>query len=119
VRATGYNIAAGSSSGSNLTLLTDTSSTRLNTSLAGSAYDYAILDFRRTTAVASTLTITSILAQLWPTGVSPTLTGNHIPGEGNTGLKFVGGSMESQYRLVTADAARWEGLGFSLLEVEA
>jgi len=117
-RLTGYNIAAGSSSGSALTLLTDTSSTRLNASLAGSSYDYAILDFRRTSSAASTLTVTSALAQIWPTGVTPTLTGNHLPGEGHSGVRFLGGSTSSQYRLVR-DGARWEGLGFSLLEVGA
>jgi hypothetical protein len=118
VRLTGYNIAAGSSSGSNLTLLTDTASTRLNATLAGSSYDYAILDFRRTTSAASTLTVTSVAAQLWPSAVTPTLTGSHLPGEGNTGCRFLGGSMQSSYRLLT-DSARWEGLGFSLVEVGA
>jgi hypothetical protein len=117
-RLTGYNIASASSSGSNLTLLTDTASTRLNTSLAGSSYDYAILDFRRTTSDASTLTVTSIAAELWPTGTTPTLTGSHKPGEGNSGCRFLGGSVESQYRLAR-DAARWEGLGFTLIEVGA
>lgn len=114
-RLTGYNIAAGSSSGSNLTLLTDTSSTRLNASLAGSSYDYAILDFRRTSSAESTLTVTSVAAQLWPTGTTPTLTGNHLPGEGNSGCRFLNGSMDSQHRLVR-DGARWEGLGFTLIE---
>lgn len=117
-RLTGYNIAAGSSAGSNLTLLTDTSSTRLNASLAGSSYDYAILDWRRTSSAASTLTVTSVLAQLWPTGITPTLTGNHVPGEGNSGCRFYSGTVESQYRLVRG-GARWEGLGFSLIEVGA
>lgn len=116
VRLTGYNIAAGTSSGSNLTLLTDTSSTRLNASLAGSLYDYAILDFRRTSSAASTLTVTSMMARLDPTATTPSLTGNHIPGEGSTGLRFGGGSMESRYGLVTS-SSRWEGFDFSLIEV--
>jgi hypothetical protein len=118
VRATGYNIAGGSSSSSNLTLLTDTSSTRLNATFAGSSYDYVAVEFRRTSSASSTLTVTSMLAQLWPTRVTPTLTGNHRPGDGQTGLRFLGGSMTSSYRLLTS-ADHFAGLGFSMVEVGA
>lgn len=113
-----HNIAAGSSAGSNLTPLTDTSSTRLNASFAGSSYDYVeVFNDWRTSSAASTATVTSRLAQLWPTGVSPTLTGNHIPGEGHTGLQFFSGSMDSTYRVL--GDSRFSSLGFSLIEVGA
>lgn len=118
VRVTAYNIVAASSATTNLTLLTDTSSTRLNASFAGSSYDYVTVDFRRTSAAASTLTITSMLAQLWPTSVTPTLTGNHRPGEGNTGCRFSGGTYSETYRVASDDGERtYKSVGFSLVEV--
>jgi hypothetical protein len=113
-----YNIAAGTSASSDLTLLTDTSSTRLNASFAGSSYDYVqVFNDWRTSSAASTATVTSRLAQLWPTGVTPTLTGNHIPGEGHTGLQFASGSLDGSYRVL--DDSRYSSLGFSLVEVGA
>lgn len=114
-----HNIAAATTSASNLTLLTDTSSTRLNASFAGSSYDYVeVFNDWRTSSAASTMTVTSRLAQLWPTGVTPTSTGNHRPGDGHTGLRFLGGSMTSSYRLLTS-TDHFAGLGFSLVEVGA
>lgn len=118
VHVEAVNIAAGTTSGSNLTLLTDTSSTRLNASFAGSAYDYIIVDLRRTSAAASTVTITSMLAQLYKTTVTPTLTGNHVPGDGHTGLRFLDGNMSSAHRLWLGEE-RFSSLGFSLVEVGA
>lgn len=111
------NIAAGTSTGSNLTLLTDTASTRLNASFSGASYDYVAVDFRRTSSAASTLTITSMLAQLWPTGVSPTLTGNHRPGDGHTGLMFTS-SAGLQHRLMS-DGENFNSGSFALTEVGA
>ena len=110
VRAEGFNIAAGTSSGSALTLLSPTASTRLNKTFAGSSYDYVIVDLRRTSSAASTVTIVSMLAQLYVTGASPTLTGNHQPGEGHTGLRMVG--WEETYAPVSLRSAQ-----FSLFEV--
>lgn len=119
VRVVAYNIAAASSAGSNLTLLTDTSSTRLNASFAGSSYDYVEVYFMRTSGSASTLTVTSMLAQLWPTsGATPTLTGNHRAGEGHTGCRFTGGTWSESYRVASDDGDRlYKGVGFSLVEV--
>lgn len=112
VYVTAYNIGAGSSSGGALTLLTDTSSTRLNATYSGASYNYVAVDFRRTSSAASTLTITSMLAQLHTTGGSPTLTGNHQPGEGHTGLRMLG--WDEEY--IAADA---RSLAFQLVEVGA
>lgn len=121
VRVVAYNIAAGSSAGSNLTLLTDTSSTRLNATFAGSSYDYVEVYFMRTSASASTLTITSMLAQLWPTsGATPTLTGNHRAGEGHTGCRFTGAEWSETSRVASDDGERnYRSLAFSLVEVGA
>ena len=115
---TAYNIAAGSSASSNLTSLTDTSSTRLNASFAGSSYDYVqVFNGWRTSSATSTVTVTSRLAQLWPTGVTPTLTGDHVSGEGHTGLRFSSAGLDGAYRLLGDD--RFSSLGFSLVEVGA
>jgi hypothetical protein len=118
VHVEAHNIAGASSAGSNLTLLTDTSSTRLNASFSGASYDYVAIDFRRTSSASSTLTITSMLAQLWLTGVTPTLTGNHRPGDGHTGLRFSGSSMGLSHRLMTG-SENFSGAAFSLTEVGA
>lgn len=112
VNVQAYNIAAGTSASAALTLLAPTSSTRLNASYAGSSYDYVAVDFRRTSSAASTLTIASMLAQLYTTGSSPTLTGNHRPGEGHTGLKMRG--WETAYGIANTKTAK-----FSLVEVGA
>lgn len=114
-----HNIAAASSTGSNLTSLTDTSSTRLNASFSGASYDYVeVFNDWRTSTATSTAVVTSRLAQLWPTGTTPTLTGNHLPGDGHTGLRFLGGSMTSSYRVLGV-SDHFAGLGFSLVEVGA
>lgn len=69
-----------------LTPIVPTSSTRLNATIAGSAavavqvYLYG----------AGTVTVASLMAQLWPTGASPTLTGVFKPGRGVSGLKWDG-----------------------------
>jgi hypothetical protein len=118
VHVEAHNIAAGSSTGSNLTLLTDTGSTRLNASFAGSAYDYVAVDLRRTSGAASTVTVTSMLAQLWKTTATPVLTGNHVPGDGHTGLWFLDGNMTGAHRLWLGEE-RFSSLGFSLVEVGA
>lgn len=120
VRVTAHNIAAGSSATTNLTLLPETGSTRLNASFAGSSYDYVTVDFRRTSSAASTLTVTSMLAQLWPTGVTPTLTGDHVPGEGHTGCRFAGDLWSESYRVASDDGVRlYKSAAFSLVETGA
>lgn len=118
VRVVAHNIAAGSSAASSLTLLSDTASTRLNASFAGSSYDYVEVYFMRTSGAASTLTITSMLAQLWPTGDSVTLTGNHRHGEGQTGCRFAG-DVWSERDITASEDVELKSAGFTLLEVGA
>jgi hypothetical protein len=118
VRVVAHNIAAGSSAATSLTLLTDTASTRLNASFAGSSYDYVEIYFMRTSGATSTLVVTSMLAQLWPTGDTPTLTGNHRHGEGQTGCMFAG-DVWSERDLTASDDVMLKAAGFTLLEVGA
>lgn len=71
-----------------LTLIGATSSTRMNATFAGSSYQAVKIYITRTTTDASTISLVSMMARLVETGKSLTLTGNHMPGEGHTGLEF-------------------------------
>jgi hypothetical protein len=104
-----------------LTLLSSTGSTRLNASWSGSSYQYAKVYIRRTDTSASTITLSAMMAQLWPTGTSPTLTGNFIAGQGHRGLKFADSASVESYVIV--DPYRnvpihYKGLSTSLIEAQ-
>lgn len=112
--------AASAAASSNLTALSVTGSTRLNTSVASTAAEFVKIGYARSASgTGANVAVTSMMAQLWPTGVSPTLTGNFIPGEGNNGCKFDGGAVQetyvmrdNQYRNV-----HYKGLSFKLIEM--
>lgn len=99
-----------------LTLLTDTSATRMNATFAGSSYQAVKVYFTRTTTASSTLTITSMMARLVETGSSLTLTGNHMPGEGHTGLEFLDDARVETYTYMYPPR---KGLSTTLVEVGA
>ncbi len=99
-----------------LTLLSATSSTRLNTSIASTSAVAVRIFLGRSTTATSTVTLTSMMAQLWKTGVTPTLTGNHIPGEGHTGLMFQDQAMVETYAYINPPR---KALSTSLIEVGA
>jgi hypothetical protein len=101
---------------SNLTLLSPTGSTRLNASFSGVTYQAVEVYLTRTDGSASTITLSSIMAQLWRTGITPTLTGDHIPGEGHTGLEFADDANAETY--VYIDPPR-KALATTLVEVGA
>ncbi len=90
------NGAAAAGATASLTLLGETVSTRLNTTVVGSTYAYAKVFMSRTSSATSTLTWISGMAQLHLTGVSPTLTGLHLPGLGWGGLDFADDSVPVQ-----------------------
>ena len=99
-----------------LTLLAATSATRLNTSIASTSAVAVRIFLGRSAATTSTVTLTSMLAQLWPTGVTPTLTGNHIPGDGHTGLMFVDEARAESYVYINPPR---KALSTELVEVGA
>lgn len=99
-----------------LTLLTDTSSTRMNATFAGSSYQAVKVYITRTSSTASTLTLTSLMARLVETGKSLTLTGSHMPGEGHTGLEFIDDARVETYTYMFPPR---KGLSTTLLEVGA
>lgn len=94
------NGATSAGASTDLTLLSETGSTRLNATVAGSSYAWARVFYTRTSSAASTLTPISLMAQLWLTGVSPTLTGNHLPGEGHTQLDFADDAIIEDYEYI-------------------
>lgn len=83
-----------------LTLLSETGSTRLNATIAGSSYSWARIFYTRTSAAASTLTPISLMAQLWTTGVTPSLVGSHLIGEGHTQLAFADDAIVEDYEFI-------------------
>lgn len=99
---------------SSLTVLSPTASTRLNATYTGASTSYVRVWLGRTTSATSTLTLTSLMAQLWPTGSSPTLTGSHVAGDGHTGLEFIDDAVPEQYY-----ALGMKALQFRLQEVGA
>lgn len=101
-----------------LTLLGETGSTRLNTTVAGATYAFAKVYFTRTSSAASTITPISLMAQLWPAATSPTLTGLHVPGRGHTGLEFADDAVAEDYHMVNAGVP-YRGLSTRLVEVQA
>lgn len=114
------NGAASAASSANLTPITATSTTRLNTSVASTAANYVRVGVATSSlAAAGTLTIASLMSQLWPTGVTPTLTGNFQSGQGNNGCKFTTDAVAENY--VLRDNmnrnVHYKGLSFGLVEV--
>lgn len=99
-----------------LTLLAATSSTRLNTTITSSSAVAVRIFLGRSAATTSTVTLTSMMAQLWETGISPTLTGNHIPGEGHTGLIFADEARAESYVYISPPR---KALSTELVEVGA
>jgi hypothetical protein len=112
------NGAAAAGASSALTLLSETGSTRMNATVAGSSYAFAKVFLSRTSSAASTVTPISLLAQLALTGSSPALTGNHVRGKGHTGLEFVDASMAEQY-LDASTGRHFKALTVELGEVGA
>jgi hypothetical protein len=113
------NGAASPAASANLTLLSVTGTTRLNTSIASTAANYVKVGITRSSASAGTITLASMVAQLWPTGTTPTLTGNFQSGQGNNGCKFSPETREETY-ILRDDRGRnvhYKGLSFTLKEV--
>jgi len=84
----------------NLTLIGETSSTRMNATVSGASYNWARIFYTRTSSAASTLTPISLMGQLWTTGITPTLTGHHMPGEGHTTLDFADDAIIEDYDFI-------------------
>lgn len=71
----------------------------------------------KTTAVASTITLASMVAKLVPEGSTPILETDFVSGEGSTGLRLSGGIKETLY--TAAGNTRVKGFSIKLVETEA
>lgn len=116
VRVVPINTNGTDATATDLTLLTDTSSTRMNATFAGSSYQAVKVFITRTSTTASTITITSMMAQLYKTGTSPVLPSNHLAGEGHTGLMFADEARVENYTYI--DPPR-KAMSTTLVEVGA
>lgn len=73
------------------------SAARLTNSFSGATYKAVEIYLGRASTAASVLTLTSMMAQLWPNGSAPTLTGPHIEGHGHTGCMFADDAVTENY----------------------
>lgn len=110
------NVSGSFASPTSLTPLTASGATRMNASFSGSTY--RAVQIYLTSSGSATVSIVSMMAQLWPTGVSPTLTGNHISGEGVMGLEFTSGITETYYHTKSNGLPARKGASVKLQEVE-
>lgn len=103
---------------SNLTLLSATGSTRMNTTVSGSTYCAVVLYLSQggISTPADSVSITSAMAQLYPTGTTPTLPTSHIMGQGSTGLMFADDAFVETYSYMYPPR---KGISTTLVEVEA
>lgn len=100
----------------NLTLLSKSGSTRINTTFSGSSYQAVEIYITRTADTTATVSITSMIARLYKTGASPALPTSHYHGQGSTGLMFIDDAIVENYIYMYPPR---KGISTSLIEVEA
>lgn len=101
---------------SNLTLLNPTSSTRMNATFSGSTYCAVDVYITRTSTASSTITLTSLMAQLYKTSGTPSLPTSHIMGQGASGMMFADEAIVETYSYMHPPR---KGISTTLVEVEA
>lgn len=101
---------------SNLTLLDYASSTRMNATFNGDTYTAVEVYITRTDSSASTITLFSMMAQLYKNGTTPSLPTSHIPGQGSTGMMFADNAIVETYSYMYPPR---KGISTTLVEVEA
>jgi hypothetical protein len=101
---------------STLTLISPTSATRMNTTFSGEEYQAVQVYITRTAATVSTISLTSMMAQLYKTSVTPTLPTSHIMGAGSTGMMFADDAIVETYSYMYPPR---KGISTTLVEVEA
>jgi hypothetical protein len=118
VRVAPINVDGSNGTDVDLTLLSKSSSTRMNTTFSGSEFQAIRLYITRKTGTAatSTVSITSMMAQLYKTGTTPALPTSHYTGEGSTGLMFADDAIIENYYYMYPPR---KGIATTLVEVEA
>lgn len=99
-----------------LALLSKSASTRMNTTFSGATYSAVQVYITRSADTVSTVSVTSMMAQLYKTGSTPTLPTTHYQGEGSTGLVFVDDAIVETYSYMFPPR---KGISTTLVEVEA
>jgi hypothetical protein len=99
-----------------LTLLSKSSSDRMNTAFGGGTYSAVRVYITRSANTTATVSITSMMAQLYQTGTTPTLPTTHYQGEGSTGLMFVDDAIVETYSYMYPPR---KGIATTLVEVGA
>lgn len=100
-----------------LTMLDAAAPTRFNASFSGGTYKAVRIYMTRTAATASTLSLTSMMAQLWNTSLTP-VGGKHVPGQGFGGLAFSSDIHES-YVIAAGPGRERKGVSVQMTEVES
>lgn len=121
IRVWGYNtpsVEASPVTTATLTMLSSTGAQRLNYSVSGATVQFVKVFLNRTTLEAGSLVISSMMAQLWPTGMTPPLatSGNFIEGRGHRGLKFADGANAETY--VIRDPGRTTPIHYKALSTQ-
>lgn len=98
-----------------ITLTADSAAPAFSSTFSGATYKAVRVYVTRTTTATSTITLTSLWAQMVKTGFTPAIT-RHIPGKGHTGLSFRGDANPVTY--VMADR-HLVGASIVLVETEA
>jgi len=101
---------------SNLTLLNPTASTRMNATFSGSTYCAVDVYITRTSTASSTITLASLMAQLYKTSATPALPTSHIMGQGASGMAFADDAIVENYSYMYPPR---KGISTILVEVEA
>jgi hypothetical protein len=112
-------IATGATSNFNMAPQTATGATRGAGTYNGDTYDYVTVGLARTSVAASTASITSMMGWIHPNTLSPTLTGAHIAGVGQTGCMIDGDLVEEYIQADDFGNRRLKSLSFGLVEVGA
>jgi hypothetical protein len=102
----------------NLTLLSPTGNVRINTVFSSANYTGIIVYLGRTTTSAASISLASMMAQIYPVGYSGSYPQNHIPGRGQAGMEFTTDAIPETYTLVdNAGGRSLKGLSLSMAEV--
>lgn len=99
-----------------LTLLDPNGSVRMNKTLNGATYQAVEIFLMKTDTNPGTVTLNSMMAQLYKTGTTPALPSNHYQGEGSTGLMFADDAIVETYQYMYPPR---KGIATKLIEVEA
>ena len=119
IRAEAHNASTGAIVATNVAPQTATGVTRMATSFNGNTYDYVVFGLARTSTATSTASVTSMMAQVYPNTYTPTLTGRHVAGVGQSGCEISGDMIEEYVQADDFGQRRLKGLSFGMIEIGA